>query len=240
MANSKRTDCRDIFFVLGDVLMTAMTERDMTVSQLATRARVAEQTVRNYLNSTKNSPWPVDLKKLRQVCEVLKLDVDAASSEQKAPTTPHESAGDAADLRFRFVGNPETARSIQGVWDASSIDVEVPGVVTYTDPSPWAGRIEIRQYGNRFEAAGRDMDDDGVFAVGTLLEDGNWVRFEYWIDNDHLREYGTAMVEHKGCGKEMEGVFIGRDHGHSSNGIVVAHLTLKRDREASEAMEKAD
>lgn len=235
MAKKKKLNCQEIFYARGDVILRAMTGRGLTVVQLASRAEVAEQTVRNYLNSNEGKPWPVDLEKLKQVCRVLKIEPESSYSIREVPTTPRETEGDAADLRFRFVGDSRTVRSVEGVWDAQSIDKEIPGLITYTDPGPWSAKMTIRQYGNRFEATGKDMGDDGVLAIGTLLENGNWARFEYWVDNTKLREYGTAMVEFKGCGRIMEGLFMGRDHGHSSNGMVVAHLTLTLDEEASEA-----
>ncbi len=69
----------------------------------------------------------------------------------------------------------------------------------------------IDQSGNAFEVTGDDKDGDAVFAAGNLMEDGNWVRFEYWIDNVRLREYGVGMMHYHGDGATLEGLFLGRD-----------------------------
>jgi len=222
----EKTDCRRFFFVDGEAILKAMQAKHLTEVQLAKRANVAEQTVRNYIGSTEQNPWPAGSPQFQQVCQVLKLDHGKAQIEGAEHSTPHEDVGVCADLRF--LGDPTTVRRIDGEWRAESVDVEIPGVVTYTNPVPWYAELTIKQYGNRFEARGIDKDDDGVFAVGALLEDGNWIRFEYWIDNLKLREYGTALAEYRGCGRVIEGLFMGRDHGHSSNGMVVAKLTLTR------------
>ena len=68
----------------------------------------------------------------------------------------------------------------------------------------------------------------GLLFVVRLFENGNWLCFEYWVNNKRLREYGTAMAEHDGDGKTIEGLFVGRDAGHSNRGIVVSKITLQR------------
>jgi transcriptional regulator with XRE-family HTH domain len=217
----------DVHYVNGEMILEAITRRDISIEQLAQRASVGESTIRNYINSTEQKPWPAKRRKLAPVCKILELDFDSVQVTLPEPTTPNEDVGVCAD--FRFLGDPKTVRRIDGRWKASSIDVEIEGFITYSSPAPWSADLVIEQFGNRFECRGTDKDDDGVFAAGNLMEDGNFIKFDYWIDAPSLREYGVAMVEYKGCGDRMEGLFMGRDHGHSSNGMVVAKLTLVRD-----------
>ena len=141
-------------------------------------------------------------------------------------TTPHQDRAVLSDKRF--LGDPETVRSIAGRWHAESVDLEIADVISYAGPKHWNGELVIEQFGNKFEAHGEDKDGDGVFANGVLMEVGNWLRLNYWIENPLLRLWGTAVVEYKGCGKVMEGIFVGRDSGHSNVGMVVAKVTLTR------------
>ncbi len=231
MANLNDLDCRRIFFVDGIQLEKAMLASNLTEKQLARKAGVSEQTIRNYLNSTPAKPWPAKSIQFQTVCGILRIDHVDAQIERDEPLTPNQEIGVFADLRF--LGDPKTVRRMDGRWRAENIDVEIPGVVSYTAPTPWSAELTIQQFGNRCDATGIDKDDDGVFACGSLLEDGNWILFKYWIDNPSMRSYGTAMVEYKGCGRKMEGLVMGRDHGHSSTGMAVAKLTLTRVKDES-------
>lgn len=225
-SNQSTSDCRRFFYVCGERLLARMTELGFDEAKLALKAGVSEQTVRNYLSSTASQPWNANSKSYERVCAALKLESASLRLEMTRPNTPNYDHAMLADQRF--LGDPDTVRSIVGSWHAQSVDLEIPGYLSYKSPIPWHGQIVIEQFGNQFEAHGEDKDGDGVFACGVLMEDGNWLRFDYWIDNTMLREYGTAMVEYKGDGKTIEGIFMGRDAGHSNIGLVVAKLTLTR------------
>lgn len=108
------------------------------------------------------------------------------------------------------------------------MDLEIADFISYSVPKLWNGNLIIEQFGNNFEVHGEDKDGDAAFASGVLMEVGNWTRLNYWVENPLLRLWGTALVEYKGCGKVMEGIFVGRDSGHSNVGIVVAKITLTR------------
>lgn len=226
MPQKQDDDSQMVRYVLGEQLLRCIQEAGLTEEQLAQRACVSPQTVRNYQGSGPDAPWAFKEDKLAAICRVLKCDPETMKGVTTRPKMAVDADVELADLRFS--GNPDTVRSITGKWRAESIDITIPDFITYTAAVPWHADLEIRQAGNRFEAHGNDKDDDGVFARGTLLESGNWIRFTYWIDNERLREYGTAMVEYKGCGRKMEGLFMGRDCGNSSIGMVVARLTLTR------------
>lgn len=158
MASIDRPDCRKLFFVNGEMLLRAMSDRGLTEKQVVIRAGVAEQTVRNYIGSTIESAWPADSSKFQAVCEVLRLDHKKAQLSRLEPTTPNAGIGACVDLRF--LGNPQTVRRIDGKWKAKSIDVEIEGFLTYTAPIPWSAALTIEQFGNRFECRGTDKDDD--------------------------------------------------------------------------------
>lgn len=216
---------RDNYVFVDGTKLTALTmENEYSVSELAERAGVAEQTIRNYESSTTASPRAARRDVLQRVADALGASAEDLTLGIDIPARREDHRAAMAD--WRFLGDPSTVRSIAGVWDASSRDVEIPGVVTYKHTIDWHGQLTIEQDGAHFIAHGTDKDDDGVFAKGVLLESGNWIRFDYWIDNQALREYGTALAEFKGDGRTIEGLFVGRDAGHSSNGLVVAHLTL--------------
>ncbi len=224
--NDEGNRSRKVVIVCGQSLLERMTQLNFDEVQLARAAGVSEQTIRNYIGSNLQNPWHADSKSLKKVCVAIKALPEDLLLEIQATESLGLNRSIVADQRF--LGDPETVRSIAGKWNASSADLEVPGYLNYRQPIPWHGTITIEQNGNRFEAYGEDKDGDGVFANGALLEDGNWLRFDYWIDNPMLREYGTAMVEYKGCGKVIEGIFLGRDAGHSNIGLVLARITLLR------------
>lgn len=217
---------RKVVIVCGQTLLTRMTQKCFDESQLARAAGVSEQTVRNYVSSSQESPWPADARSFQKVCKAIGALPEELQLALAASQTLEPQRAIVADQRF--LGDPEKVRNIAGKWLATSEDLEVPGYLTYRQPIPWHGTITIEQHGNQFEAYGEDKDGDGVLATGVLLECGNFLRFNYWIDNPMLREYGTAMVEYKGDGKTMEGIFLGRDAGHSSIGLVLARITLLR------------
>ena len=219
-------ECRKVFYVSGERLLVRMTELGLEEASLASKANVSEQTIRNYLSSTLNQPWTANSKSYERVCVALEVDPTDLRLEMVPPASPNHDRAVLADQRF--LGDPQTVRSIAGHWNASSIDLEIPGFVSYKNPIPWHGQVLIEQFGNRFDASGVDKDGDDVIASGVLLEDGNFMRFDYWIDNSALRQYGTSMVEFKGDGRTIEGIFVGRDAGHSNIGLVIAKLTLTR------------
>lgn len=226
MSASNKPGCQSICYINGAKLLDAMLDANLNEKQLARKANVSEQTIRNYQASSKENPRSVRSEVFFRVCDALKLRIEECQLHIENPLTPHEEYGVLADRRF--LADAQNVRSIAGNWHAQSIDLEVPGVITYKEPIPWNAELSVKQFGNRFEAIGKDKDEDGVYACGTLLENGNWIRFDYWIDNLLLRQYGTALVEYHGCGQVIQGLFLGRDSGHSSNGMVLAQLTLTR------------
>ena len=224
--NDENNRTREIVIVCGESLLKRMTQKSFDEAQLARAAGVSEQTVRNYVSSSRQNPWHADARSFKKVCKAIEALPEELQLVFRATPSLERQRAIVADQRF--LGDPETVRNIAGKWQATSEDLEVPGYLTYRQPIPWHGTITIEQNGYQFDAFGEDKDGDGVFARGVLLEDGNWLRFDYWIDNSMLREYGTAMVEYRGDGKTMEGIFLGRDAGHSSIGLVLARITLER------------
>lgn len=222
-----KASCRRVFVVSGDRLLAKMTELKLTEAMLADAAGVSEQTIRNYVGSTQQAPWFANSAVIGKVSHALKVAPGDLQVPVLAPDPPNSDRALIAEMRF--LADPQTVRTIGGMWNAVSIDLEIPGFVTYKRTVHWHAVLEVRQNGNLFEAEGKDKDNDGVFASGTLFEDGNWLRFNYWIDNSRLREYGTAMAEYKGDGKTIDGIFVGRDGPHeSSAGLVVSRITLTR------------
>lgn len=207
-----------------------MLELGLTEETLARKAGVAEQTIRNYLSSCDTQPWNANSKAFRRVCDVLNSKTSELHMELEETTTPNHDEAILANQRF--IAAPDTVRAIAGKWNAASEDLEIPGYLSYKSRIAWHGQLTIEQTGARFEAFGVDKDQDGVLVTGVLTEHGNYLKFEYYLENPKLRQYGTGMVEYKGDGKTLEGIFIGRDAGHSNIGLVVAKLTLTRADEA--------
>jgi len=211
----------------GDALMTAMNARQLDEATLARKAGVSEQTIRNYLNSTAARPWAASPASIAKVCSPLGIEAEDIEIEVLAPTAPDTDRELVADMRF--LADPENVRRIDGRWKAVSIDLEIPEFVTYQQTTEWEAELVVTQAGSDFEAKGEDMDGDGVYACGRLFEGGSWIRFNYWIENPRLRQYGVSMVEFKGDGNTIEGLFVGRDGPHDSNkGMVVSKITLTR------------
>jgi len=202
-------------------------EAGLDESRLSSLAGVSEQTIRNYLRSTEQSPWIASSQVVQRVSKALKIEANCLKVEIQAADPPATEEELITDMRF--MANPTNVRTVAGKWNASSVDLEIPGVITYQRKTDWHAVIEIRQNGNQIEAVGEDKDGDGIFAKGSLYENGNWLRFNYWVDNTRLRQYGAAMVEYKGDGRTIEGIFVGRDGPHeSSMGLVVSKITLNR------------
>lgn len=224
---SSGEQCRSLFVICGNRLLAKMNEMNYTEARLASAAEVSEQTIRNYLTSTANKPWPAKRDQLNRVMKALGAEPEDVQVEVLVPDPPESDRKLLAEMRF--LANPKTVRDVGGKWNAVSQDLQIPGVLTYQRTSEWHGILEVKQQGNHFEAEGEDKDSDAIYASGALFEDGNWLRFHYLIDNARLREYGTAMAMFKGDGKTIEGIFIGRDGPHESSlGLVVSRFVLTR------------
>lgn len=210
---------RNPIYIAGDKLVQRMTELGWDEARLAAKAKVCEQTVRNYQDSTPNDPHKVGPKIFHRVCTALGVVPSELTLTLQMPE---------ATVLDRFLADPEKALKIAGKWNAVSEDLEIPGFISYTSPIPWHGQVVIETKGNQFKVHGVDKDGDCLRAEGVLLEGGNWLCFHYLIQNERLREYGTSLVNNKGDGKTIEGIFVGRDAGHSNIGLVVAKLTLTK------------
>lgn len=218
----REKDC----YVNGDRFCELMCNSGMNEAQLADKLGFAVQTIRNYLSSTLTKPWKASLKKVHQLATVFNADVrDLMLDIGNTPVDSLTRAIDAAE--HRFMGDPLNCRSIAGIWECTSEDVPIPGQLEYTHTIPWAARSEITQTGSRFEAKGLDKDEDVILARGALLENGNFVRFTYFVEHRRLRQYGSGLLEFKGDGKTMEGYFLGRDAGQSTNGLLLAKIIFK-------------
>lgn len=218
-------------YVNGEAIIKLLCEAGISSTQLANLLNLSPTTIANYEASSAHSPHLADTKKLQQIADHFRVTLKGlilAPASIESGKNGLEKEIRAAEQRF--AGSENHCRSIAGTWHASSEDVPIPGELEYTHTIPWEASSEIIQVGNTFVARGVDKDEDIVLAEGLLLEGGNFVRFNYFLTHNRLRQYGTGLMEFLGDGQTMQGYFLGRDAGQCRTGIILAKIVFRLDK----------
>jgi hypothetical protein len=224
-----RNRCEGKFsgFISGHRLLEVLNRRQLDERRLAQLAGTSEQTIRNYISSCPERPRKANSKIFMRICNVLGL-------EPEDLMLPFQDSLPLSGLTCEprddwFIGKSDQVRSVEGAWQASGEKIEISSSdLMYASIIPWNGPVLIRQLGSRVEGRGADSVANNLFAKGTLLEGGQWLRISLWVRTRTAGQYGNALLRYSDCGTRMEGLYHGRDADVSDEHIVVAKLLLKR------------
>jgi transcriptional regulator with XRE-family HTH domain len=212
-------------YIDGNRLLEVMNRCNLTERDLARSGGVSEQTVRNYLSSTAAKPRKANSRIYSRICDALGIEVE----ELMLPFQDSIPGGTSAEqLDSRLIGNSSGFKSLEGNWHVSSeFSDPSSAAVTASTRTFFQGRVTVRQLAVRIEIRGSDPRFD-LFAKGSLLENGRWLRMTLWAEGPKAVHYGQALLNYSDCGGRLEGTYQGREAYCETSTMLIGKFSMKR------------